>query len=78
MSSFYCQQKCGVVGFSIEEWHKNYLEIEKMPISRADKDKLIDGEPCENQCFDCIAIVGETRILNKEKRKARASKQNKH
>ena len=64
-NNFYCQKKCGEVGFSIEEWNKYYKEINKMPISEAEKRKLIDGEPCENQCFDCVAIVGETRIKTK-------------
>ncbi len=61
MSNFYCQIKCGEVGFSIEEWNKAYKEIQQMPISEAEKQKLIHPDPCEKQCFDCIAIVGETR-----------------
>jgi len=72
MENFYCQQKCGEVDFSIDEWNKRYLEIEAMPISQAEKDKLIDGEPCEKQCFDCMAIVGETRKKNRLKRESQA------
>ncbi len=63
---FYCQKECGVVGFSAEEWNKNYLEIEAMPISQQEKDNLIDGEPCTKQCFDCIAIVGKRRQQTRE------------
>lgn len=63
--NFYCQQKCGEVDFDINEWNKYYLEVEAMPISQAEKDKLIHGEPCDNQCFDCMGVVGETRIKNK-------------
>lgn len=59
---FYCQQKCGAPDFSIDEWNKSYLEIQAMPISEEEKNKLIDGEPCTEQCFDCMAIVGERRI----------------
>ncbi len=64
MNNFYCQQKCGFVNFSIDEWNKLYKEINAMPISEAEKEKLINGEPCKTQCFECIAIVGETRLKN--------------
>lgn len=65
-TNFYCQQKCGEVDFSIDEWNKAYKEINAMPISEEEKRKLIDGEPCKEQCFDCMAIVGQTRIKNKK------------
>lgn len=67
MSNFYCQIKCGEVGFSIDEWNKAFKEIEAMPISEVDKYKLRNPEPCKDQCFDCIAIVGETRTKNSKK-----------
>lgn len=70
-TNFYCQQKCGEVGFDIDEWNKNYKEIEAMPIPQAEKDKLIDGEPCKEQCFDCMAIVGETQKKNRLKREGK-------
>lgn len=60
--NFYCQQKCGEVDFSIEEWNKAYKEIQAMPLSETQKDELLNGKPCISQCFDCIAIVGEQRI----------------
>ena len=63
-TNFYCQQKCGNVDFSIDQWNKSYKEIMSMPISKKQKQKLIHGEPCKNQCFDCMAIVGKTRIKN--------------
>jgi hypothetical protein len=56
---------CEDENFSIDEWNKSYLEIEAMPISQIEKDKLIDGEPCKVQCFDCMANVGETRLKNR-------------
>ena len=71
MENFYCQQKCGEVDFSIDEWNKSYLEIEAMPIPQAEKDKLIDGEPCDKQCFECMAVVGETRKKNRLKRECK-------
>lgn len=64
-NNFYCQQKCGHVDFSIVEWNKLSKEIDAMPISQKEKDKLLHGEPCKEQCFDCVAIVGETRLKNK-------------
>ncbi len=63
--NFYCQAKCGHENFSIEEWNKADKEIELMPISENEKDKLRHPDPCKSQCFDCIAIVGDTRIKNK-------------
>lgn len=66
MGNFYCQQLCGEVGFSIKEWNKSYIEINKMQISEVEKRKLIDGEPCVEQCFACIAIVGERRLKTAE------------
>ena len=58
MNNYYCQKICGEENFSIDQWNKSYLEIEAMPIPRTEKDKLIDGETCTEQCFDCMAIVG--------------------
>ena len=66
MSNFYCQQKCVPPDFSFEEWNKAYKEINAMPISEKEKRKLIDGEPCTKQCFDCIAIVGKRRAETKK------------
>ena len=65
MKNFYCQQKCTSDDFCIDEWNKSYEEIQQMPISQAEKDKLIDGEPCTEQCFACMAVVGETRNKNR-------------
>ena len=65
-SNFYCQIKCGEVEFSIDEWNKSYNEINAMPISEKEKEKLLNPEPCEKQCFDCIVIVGETRTKNRK------------
>jgi len=70
--NFYCQNKCGEVNFSIDEWNRNYKEIESMPISQSEKDKLIHGEPCTEQCFDCMAVVEETREKNRLVRERQA------
>lgn len=64
--NFYCQIKCGEVDFSIVEWNKAFNQIMSMPISEAEKEKLLHPEPCKEQCFDCIAIVGRTRLKNKK------------
>lgn len=66
MSNFYCQQLCGEIDFSINEWNKAYDEINKLPISQEEKNKLIDGEPCKEQCFNCMAIVGEKQSNTKK------------
>jgi hypothetical protein len=65
--SFYCKYVIGDPDFSIEEWNKAYKEINAMPISEAEKEKLITGntEQCKEQCFDCMAIVGERQLKTK-------------
>lgn len=63
--NFYCQIKCGHEDFSIEEWNKADKEIEAMPINEYEKQKLRWPDPCTEQCFDCIAIIGATRFKNK-------------
>ena len=66
MSNFYCQIKCVPVGFSIDEWNKAYKEIQTMPISEVEKSKLLFPDPCKEQCFDCLAIVGKRRLETKK------------
>lgn len=63
MSNFYCQIKCGEVGFSIEEWNEVYKSVQGL--SEEDQRKILDGIPCEEQCFACMAIVGERRNKTK-------------
>jgi hypothetical protein len=55
---FYCQKLVGDANFSIDEWNKQFkicndLEIEMPPEPT---------EGCKEQCFDCMAIVGEQRL----------------
>lgn len=65
MNNFYCQQVCGEVDFDISKHNALLEEVYKMPIPNSEMEKIINGEPCKKQCFECIAIVGETRIKNK-------------
>ena len=60
-SNFYCRQKTGEVTSDPEYW-KYVDEIWKMDIPESEKRKLMDGPECKEQCFDCMAIVGERRI----------------
>lgn len=66
MSNFYCQIKCGEVDFSIDQWNESYKQIMAMPISDEGKDKLINPEPCKEQCFSCVVVVGERRLKTKQ------------
>lgn len=66
MNNFYCQIKCVPVDFNIDEWNKASKEIDAMPISEEEKQKLLFPDPCEKQCFDCMAIVGERRRKTNE------------
>ena len=60
--NFYCQNICGEEGFSIDEWNKTYADLEKTNMSEKEKDLILFPPQCKNQCFDCIAIIGERRI----------------
>lgn len=65
---FYCQKVCGEEGFSIDEWNKAYDYCEKAGIEGVERDKILNPElfPCEKQCFDCMAIVGERQTKTKK------------
>jgi hypothetical protein len=72
MDNFYCQQKCGEVDFSIDEWNKAFKYCIDNNLSEKQTAEILEGKPCEQQCFDCMAIVGETRKKNRLKRESRA------
>lgn len=57
--SFYCQNICGRVDFSIEKWNEEFEACRKAGV------EMKKPRPCGEQCFDCMAIVGQTRIKNK-------------
>ena len=65
---FYCQKLCGEVDFSIDEWNKALKYCNDLAIEGEDRDKILNPElfPCTEQCFDCMVIVGETRLKNKK------------
>lgn len=65
MSNYYCQQKCGFEDFDIHEHDALLKEVWAMPITNDEMEKIINGEPCKKQCFDCMAIVGKRRIETK-------------
>ncbi len=62
----YCQKVNGEVGFSIDDWNETYKALELTNLSEAEKDAILDPPECENQCFDCMAIVGARRLRTKE------------
>lgn len=64
-NNFYCQKKCGEVNFSIDEWNKAFDYCMENNLSEKNMSEILEGTTCENQCFDCMAIVGETRNKNK-------------
>lgn len=72
MENFFCQQKCGEVDFSIDEWNKAFQYCIDNNLSEEQTNKILDGEPCKKQCFDCMAIVGDTRKKNRLKRESQA------
>lgn len=58
--NFYCQNKSGSPEFSIDEWNNAYDEVKDM--SEEIQSLVLEGKPCKEQCFDCMAIVGERKI----------------
>lgn len=61
-NNFYCQNICGSEDFSIDEWNKTFLALEKTNLSEKEKDYILDPPQCKEQCFDCLAIVGKQRL----------------
>lgn len=63
-TNFYCQKVCGSDDFDIDEWNKASDYCNKAGIKGIERDKILHPElfPCKKQCFDCSAIVGETKI----------------
>ena len=59
---FYCQKLCGDANFSINEWNRQFEICNAAGIEMPEDDL----EGCKEQCFDCLAIVGETRLKNKK------------
>jgi hypothetical protein len=61
--NFYCQKLVGDAEFNIAEWNEQYKQVLEMGLSDAEQDKLLFGERecCKEQCFKCLAIVGERR-----------------
>jgi hypothetical protein len=61
-TNFYCQIKCLGIDFSITEWEKAFNIGIELGLSETQLSKLLEGEPCKNQCPDCACIVGERKI----------------
>mgnify|MGYP001251724254 CR=1 FL=1 len=65
--NFYCRKHSGDPDFSIEDWNKALDYCEEHNINGIERDKILSPElfPCDTQCFDCIADVGERRKKTK-------------
>ena len=64
--NFHCQQKCGHEDFSIDRWNEVFRFCMDNNLSDEKTDRLLHGEPCEEQCFDCMAIVGKQKLKTKK------------
>ena len=62
MSDFYCQNKCVRPDFSIEEWNATFNALNAIGLEMPNR----EDEVCDSQCFECMAIVGETQRKNRE------------
>lgn len=65
---FYCQNLTGDVNFSIEGWNATYESIKGAGLTEAEENYILfgSGEGCKEQCFACMAIVGERRNATKK------------
>lgn len=63
--NFYCQKVCGEQGFSIDEWNKASNDLDKTNLSEKEKQDILFPAKCTNQCFDCIAIIGQRQSETK-------------
>lgn len=62
---FYCQNLCGDVNFSIDEWNEAFDEVKNM--SNEIQNMVLGKQPaCKEQCFACISIVGQRRLETKK------------
>ena len=59
--NFFCQIKCGT-NFSIKEWNGAFKYTVDANLSEKETSKILEGEPCKDQCFDCMAIVGKKQL----------------
>lgn len=66
-TNFNCKNICGDSNFSINEWNIQYQYCNDAGIEGIERDKILNPElfPCENQYEDCINIVLDTKIKNK-------------
>lgn len=63
--NFYCQQLCGADDFSIDEWNKAFKYCIDNNLSEKQTGEILEGKPCKNQCFECMATVGSRRMKTK-------------
>lgn len=66
--SFYCQNKCGHQDFSIDKWNEDYKKFSDaglLDTEAANKALHPEMSPCIEQCFDCMAIVGQRQLQTK-------------
>lgn len=62
--NFYCQNKCCAPDFSFDEWNKAFEYCLENNLNEKQTREILEGKDCKEQCFDCMAIVGETRLKN--------------
>ena len=62
--NFFCRKVCGDPDFDIDEWNKAFEYCEKAGIEGIERNKILHPDlfPCQSQCFDCLADVGEQRL----------------
>lgn len=73
---FYCRKYSGDPDFSISEWNDEYMRLVSIDASEELMREILHPElsPCTNQCFTCLADVGERRLKTKQIKDTSAGK----
>jgi hypothetical protein len=67
-NNFYCQKVCAAECFSIDDWNDAFRYCNENNIEGEERNRILhpDMFPCKEQCFDCMAIVGERQRRTRE------------
>lgn len=63
--NFYCAKYSGGgTLLSIDEWNRRFNSAILQGLNEEELTRVLEEQECIEQCFNCTAIVGETRLKN--------------
>lgn len=63
--NFYCR-KYTLADFDILEWNEAFKFCIEQGLSEEEMNRILEGDPCKQQCFDCCADVGDRQKETRE------------